>query len=296
VTSQIPRLKNSQYDNIVRDILGVTALASGALPSSLLNTDSIGAMNTFMWDAYQNAARTIAAEVMGGANRGNFIACEPSAANCLQDTIVAFGRKAFRRPLTEAEVTRFMALGSTTPDATVVPLTIQPGKVSALDNILPALFNRTGVGGSVVVDAPAAAPLVLTARTFSREADGGTYGQFIPGITASQAAGVGELGVELMQLERSDFYRTNVGIFEVTGKPVQIEILAESPQGKITRGTTAFLSAHEFTQYDVFGSLGFGTVYNGRITIRVIGGEGRISAYGSVIDSRTADPTYVPAQ
>ena len=118
VTSQIPRLKNSQYDNIVRDILGVTALASGALPSSLLNTDSIGAMNTFMWDAYQNAARTIAAEVMGGANRGNFIACEPSAANCLQDTIVAFGRKAFRRPLTEAEVTRFMALGSTTPAGT----------------------------------------------------------------------------------------------------------------------------------------------------------------------------------
>src|SRR5690606_5617261 len=63
-TSQIPRLKNVQYDNIVRDILGVTTLASGLRPSQMLNTDSTGAMNTFMWDAYQNAARTIAAEVM----------------------------------------------------------------------------------------------------------------------------------------------------------------------------------------------------------------------------------------
>ncbi|HEU5074907.1 MAG TPA: DUF1592 domain-containing protein [Polyangiaceae bacterium] len=118
VTSQIPRLKNAHYDNIVRDILGVTTLASGALPSSLLNTDSIGAMNTFMWDAYQNAARTIAAEVMAGDNRANFIACDPAAANCLQDTIVSFGRKAFRRPLTEAEVNRFMALSTAAATAT----------------------------------------------------------------------------------------------------------------------------------------------------------------------------------
>ncbi|HEY0158474.1 MAG TPA: hypothetical protein VGF28_14420 [Thermoanaerobaculia bacterium] len=190
---------------------------------------------------------------------------------------------------------QFYPLGSTTPDPTTVPVTIQPGQVNAIDNVLPTLFNRTG-GGSVVVSAPDNASLVLTARTFSREADGGTYGQFIPGITASKASGLNERGVELLQLERSDFYRTNVGIFEVTGKPVQVELTAEAPQGKISRSTTFFLSGHEFTQYDVFGSMGFGTVYNGRITLRVIGGEGRISAYGSVIDSRTADPTYVPAQ
>src|SRR5690606_38297657 len=109
---------NVQYDNIVRDILGVTTLASGLRPSQMLNTDSTGAMNTFMWDAYQNAARTIAAEVMTGPNRANFISCNPADAGCLQETITTFGRKAFRRPLTEAEVNRFMALGSTTPPGT----------------------------------------------------------------------------------------------------------------------------------------------------------------------------------
>ena len=44
-TSQVARLKNAHYDNIVRDLLGLTVLANGEPPSSLLNTDSIGAMN-----------------------------------------------------------------------------------------------------------------------------------------------------------------------------------------------------------------------------------------------------------
>ena len=92
-TSQVARLKNTHYDNIVRDLLGVTVLANGEPPSSLLNTDSIGAMNTYMWEAYQNAATNIAAEVMAGDLRGNFIACDPATAGCLEQTIRSFGRK-----------------------------------------------------------------------------------------------------------------------------------------------------------------------------------------------------------
>ena len=117
-TSQVARLKNAHYDNIVRDVLGVTLLASGEPPSSLLNTDSTGAMNQYMWDAYQTAAAAISSEVMAGDLRGNFMACNAADAGCLQETIVSFGRKAFRRPLTEAEVARFMKLSTTTPPGT----------------------------------------------------------------------------------------------------------------------------------------------------------------------------------
>ena len=117
-TSQVARLKNSHYDNIVRDALGVTLLANGEPPSSLLNSDSTGAMNQYMWDAYQTAAATIASEVMAGELRANFMACNAADAGCLQTTITEFGRKAFRRPLTEPEVARFMKLGTTTPPGT----------------------------------------------------------------------------------------------------------------------------------------------------------------------------------
>jgi len=36
--------------------------------------------------------------------------------------------------------------------------------------------------------------------------------------------------------------------------------------------------------------------YNARLSVRVISGEGKITAYGSVIDNQTQDPTYVPGQ
>jgi hypothetical protein len=32
------------------------------------------------------------------------------------------------------------------------------------------------------------------------------------------------------------------------------------------------------------------------VSVKVIGGTGRIAAYGSVVDNKTVDPTYVPAQ
>ena len=44
------------------------------------------------------------------------------------------------------------------------------------------------------------------------------------------------------------------------------------------------------------GQLAEIVVRRARIAIKVIDGEGRITAYGSVIDMQTQDPTYVPAQ
>jgi hypothetical protein len=36
--------------------------------------------------------------------------------------------------------------------------------------------------------------------------------------------------------------------------------------------------------------------YNARLTVEVVAGTGRVTAYGSVIDNQSKDPTYVPAQ
>lgn len=120
VTSQIPRLLNRQYDAVVRDLLGVTTLSAAGdqPPSSLLFPDFDGPMNADAWSFYQDVGAMIAAEVMSGPNRSNFISCDPAAAGCLTETIRTFGRRAFRRPLTDAEAARFEALSQTTPPGT----------------------------------------------------------------------------------------------------------------------------------------------------------------------------------
>jgi len=119
-TSQIPRLLNRQYSAVVRDLLGLTTLASAnnQPPGAGLYADFEGPTNVDAWRLYQEVGDKIATEVMAGPNKSKFITCNPATAGCLTDTIRTFGRKAFRRPLTDAEVARFEKLGQTTPKGT----------------------------------------------------------------------------------------------------------------------------------------------------------------------------------
>jgi len=116
-TSQIPRMKDAAYNAVLKDLLGVTAVA-GELPSKALAPDYDGSMTAIAWDGYLKTAEKIAAEVMAGANKSQFMSCDPAIGTCLTDTIKSFGRKAFRRPLTAAEVTSFERFKSVTPVGT----------------------------------------------------------------------------------------------------------------------------------------------------------------------------------
>lgn len=114
-TSQVPRLKNLEYDRTVRDLLGVTGLSDGNSPSSLLATDQSGPLSDLGWSSYQTVGEMIAAQVMADATlKANFISCDPSMAGCIDSTIASFGRRAFRRPLTTEETALFTALNDPT--------------------------------------------------------------------------------------------------------------------------------------------------------------------------------------
>lgn len=116
-TSQIPRLLNRQYANVMRDLLDVVEL-DGAPVSAALVGDFTGPMTAPAWQVYQQVAEKLAAQVMAGPSRPRFISCDPAAAGCLKTTIETFGRKAFRRALAPDEVQSFEALAKTTPPGT----------------------------------------------------------------------------------------------------------------------------------------------------------------------------------
>lgn len=187
--------------------------------------------------------------------------------------------------------------GDATPRPASVQRVIEAGKVTAIDNVLPSVWNLSRTGGAVTIDAAADASLVVTARTYSRNEQNGTYGQFIPGVTSANAVGAGERALEVLQLEQSEQFRTNLGLVEVTGQSARVEITAYKPDSKTTAVTAYDLKPNEFIQFGrIFQSLGLPTVYGGRVSVKVLEGSGRVAAYGSVVDNRTVDPTYVPAQ
>ncbi|HET7434636.1 MAG TPA: hypothetical protein VFN10_07995 [Thermoanaerobaculia bacterium] len=174
---------------------------------------------------------------------------------------------------------------------------IGAGKVAALDNVLQTMFGAAnGAGGSLLLTTDADAKLVATARTYN-QTDNGTYGQFIPGVTAKDGVGLGERALQILQAEESERFRTNLGIVELTGNNVRVEVTARPPDSKVTAKIEVPLGPNQFVQLgSILRTMGLGTTYNARITMRVVNGNGRISGYGSLIDNRTQDPTYVPAQ
>jgi hypothetical protein len=82
-TSQEPRMKDAAYDNVVRDLLGLTALSNNGNqpPSSLLAPDADWSMIDIAWNGYLSAAAEIASEVMAGSNKAKFTGCDPSKAS-----------------------------------------------------------------------------------------------------------------------------------------------------------------------------------------------------------------------
>jgi len=181
-------------------------------------------------------------------------------------------------------------------DPTTTSVSVDPGQVKQLDAILNTQFNLANIGGALHVSTGDNSSLVVTGRTYNLASDGSTYGQFIPAVTAADGVGKGGPTLHILQVEDSVRYRTNVGVAELTGKPATVQMTVFVPNAKSAPTATISLGPNEYKQFDVIQSLGLTNVYNARVSVRVVDGDGKVTAYGSVIDMITQDPTYVPAQ
>jgi uncharacterized repeat protein (TIGR01451 family) len=173
--------------------------------------------------------------------------------------------------------------------------TIDPNQVRSLDGIVQSVFKQSNLGGALHVTTAADSSLVVTGRTYNQTATG-TYGQFIPAVTAIDAVGVSDRALHVLQVEDSPRYRTNFGVAEVTGNAATVRIMVYLPDSKVTPKIDIPLAAYEYRQFPIIQSMGLGNTYNARISVQVIDGTGKITAYGSIVDQATQDPTYVPAQ
>ena len=113
------RLTHSQYNNTVRDLLGDQTQPADTFPpedfvNGFKNQISTQDISPVLAEAYHTAALKLArAAFQGGEDRAGIVPCEPRGAadsECAAQFIAQFGLRAFRRPLTNAEVLRYSAL------------------------------------------------------------------------------------------------------------------------------------------------------------------------------------------
>lgn len=112
------RLTHSQYNNTLRDLLGDNSrLADQFPPEDFVNgfRNQYEAQNTspLLAEAYAAAAEKIAKRVFLGGDQRGLVHCKPAGpadAACRDRFLREFGRRAFRRPLSETELARYSKL------------------------------------------------------------------------------------------------------------------------------------------------------------------------------------------
>ncbi len=188
----------------------------------------------------------------------------------------------------------YFTAGSSTA-AKSMEVVLEPGSTRAMNDVIGAL-DMAGTMGVIHITSSSAAQLIASARTYDDQPDG-TYGQFISALTSDDGVGVGEAALQILQAEESVHSRTNVGLFEVSGEPVRVEVTASVPGWKTSPVVELGLDANEFILIgSLLRQLNLEPAYNARISIRAVGGTGRVAAFASSVDNHTQDPTYIPAQ
>jgi hypothetical protein len=114
--TRFARLTHAQYDNTVRELMGVTTGPSSAFAPDALNGFSFSSSTDFIVDArlapqYRSAAETLAEQVvLDDEVYAHVVPCAEESEACRDEFIAEFGRRAFRRPLTAAQTTAFTEL------------------------------------------------------------------------------------------------------------------------------------------------------------------------------------------
>ena len=172
---------------------------------------------------------------------------------------------------------------------------LQPGQQMMLPDLLHTLFGLEQGNGALRVTT-SHPDVRISSRTYNAAGAQGTYGQFIPALTRADALSPGEMGV-LLQLQENAGFRSNLGLVNVSGDTVEVQVDLYRGSGAHVAVWTKTLQPFEMVQAtQIFAIVGAGTVDNGFAVVKVTSTDGEVMAFASVVDNGTGDPIYQPAQ
>jgi hypothetical protein len=165
-------------------------------------------------------------------------------------------------------------------------------------DVLVAVLGLAASGsnkGTLLVSADA--PLTVASRTYN-QTPSGTYGQFVPALTATGMLTQGQTGI-LPHLSQGAAYRSNAGIANLSASgSCAVRFRLYGPAGlQLGNPVTMTAAAGRWFQQDlIFGAAAAGNQDIAYATVEVTTPGCSAWAYASVIDQVTGDPTTVPVQ
>lgn len=167
------------------------------------------------------------------------------------------------------------------------------GQTVRIDDLLHDQFDVSGL--ALIALLPPDGAFVVS-RTWT-DGSNGSYGAAIPPVGAGSGAAPGQAPVNIVHLESSPAFRSNIGLMETSGSgfPVTARVIVFDPAGNELGRQDVALSAHGIAQLPL-SSLVSGAVYGARATVEIVSGSGTVLAYGSVVDNVTGDSIYITGE
>jgi len=188
---------------------------------------------------------------------------------------------------------QLLAADQANPAPESVSLSLAPGSSVRYRDAFSELFDFEGSGAlRILVDSPY---VTTSSRTYAAD-ESGSYGQGIPSHRMMRAVHYGQMG-RLVGLSESgnttDGFRTNIGVVNATGTPTTVELVLYSSDNMIADSVEFTLAAYEQRQLNrVFPE----ATEVGTAVLTTSTPGGAFYAYGSVVDNKTADPTFIAIQ
>jgi subtilisin family serine protease len=169
------------------------------------------------------------------------------------------------------------------------------GSAVALDDVVADRFGLDTAHGALLVQDPSLSLAHGTSRTYTTS-DTGTFGQFIaPTVHESPSTGAGEAALVILPTG-GEGHRVNIGFTEVVGESAVVAItLIDGSSGVVLR-PSSFHELGPFANVQINSLLPdpeldpIGEPY---LRVAVVQGEGRVSAYASVVDNLSGDAVYI---
>lgn len=172
--------------------------------------------------------------------------------------------------------------------ATSIAVTVPPREMAVFDDVVASLFSAGDLGAIRLVSDQS---FKATARIYAQEGDG-TLGQFIVGVPLEGAM---EKGI-LLQLKSTPDFRTNIGLVNPDpAAPAEVDLALYDASDMIVATTTITLKPWGVVAPTNVLALFQGVTEDLSDAWVTYEADKPVMVYGSVIDNRTTDPTYVPA-
>ena len=169
---------------------------------------------------------------------------------------------------------------------------LAPRSTVSIADIVKTRFGREAATGAieVIVDEAFNSKLAITSRTFNTS-ENGEFGQDIPAFNLTDAATAGDAVVLAAPANAAD-NRFNAGLYSAMQSTVRWDLVRAD--GTLVKSVSIDYGTGTQRQYGLAVQSIFGETPADNDAILAVVTKGAVIVYGSAINNRTGDPTYVP--